>query len=150
MVLDAVLAYFHFIAIFMMFAYLVAESMIVKRPLDATTIGRLAKIDLIYGGTAVAVLITGFLRLAYGAKGADFYMQAWPFYVKIGLFLFVGIVSIYPTLAFARWKRSLDQDPAWRVPAAEHQRIRRVVTIELHLVGMIPVFAVVMARGLAH
>jgi hypothetical protein len=40
MVLDAVLAYFHFVAIFMMFAYLVAESMIIKRPLDATAILR--------------------------------------------------------------------------------------------------------------
>ena len=83
MVLDAVLAYFHFVAIFMLFAYLVAESMIIKRPLDAVAIRRIGKIDLIYGGMAVAVLITGFLRLVYGAKGADFYLQSWPVYVKV-------------------------------------------------------------------
>ena len=103
--LDAVLAYFHYVAIFMLFAYLVAESMIIKRPLDAAGILRIGKVDLIFGALAVAVLITGFLRLAYGAKGADFYMQSWPFYVKVGLFLFVGMISIYPTLAFVRWRR---------------------------------------------
>jgi putative membrane protein len=150
MVLDAVLAYFHFVAIFMLFAYLVAESMIIKRPLDATAILRLAKIDLIYGGMAVAVLITGFLRLAYGAKGADFYLGTWPVYVKVGLFLMVGVISIGPTLAFVRWKRNLAHDPAWQVSAAEQQRIRRLITIQLHIAGAIPVFAVVMSRGLAH
>ena len=150
MVLDAVLAYFHFVAIFMLFAYLVAESMIIKRPLDATTIRRLGKIDLIYGGMAVAVLITGFLRLAYGAKGADFYLQSWPIYVKVGLLLLVGIISVYPTLAFVRWRRYLDHDPAWQVPPDEQRRMRRLITIELHLAGMIPVFAVVMSRGLGH
>jgi putative membrane protein len=149
MVLDAVLAYLHFIAIFMLFAYLVAESMIIKRPLDAASVRRLGKIDTIYGGMAVAVLVTGFLRLVYGAKGADFYLQSWPVYVKVGLFLLVGIISVTPTLAFVRWRRHLDHDPAWRVPAVEQLRMRRLITIELALAGMIPVFAVIMSRGLA-
>jgi putative membrane protein len=147
--LDAVLAYFHYVAIFMLFAYLVAESMMIKRPLDAAAILRLAKIDLIYGGLAAAVLVTGFLRLAYGAKGAEFYMQSWPVYVKIGLFLFVGMISIYPTLAFGRWRRNVRHDPAWKVPPDEQGRIRKVIFAELHLAGMIPVFAVIMSRGLA-
>ena len=148
--LDAVLAYFHYVAIFMLFAYLVAESMIIKRPLDAAAILRIGKVDLIFGALAVAVLITGFLRLAYGAKGADFYMQSSPFYVKVGLFLFVGMISIYPTLAFVRWRRSVEHDPSWKVPPAEQLRIRRVIFAELHLAGMIPVFAVIMSRGLGN
>ena len=150
MVLDAVLAYLHYVAIFMLFAYLVAESMIIKRPLDAATIRRLGKIDLIYGGMAVAVLVTGFLRLVYGAKGPDFYLNAWPIYVKIGLFLLVAVISVIPTLAFVRWRRYLDHDPAWQVPPDEQRRMRRLITIELHLAGMIPVFAVVMSRGFGH
>ncbi len=150
MVLDAVLAYFHYVAIFMLFAYLVAETMILKRALDAATIRRLGKIDLIYGAMAVAVLVTGFLRLVYGAKGADFYLNAWPVYVKIGLFLLVAVISVIPTLAFVRWRRYLDHDPAWQVPADEQRRMRRLITIQLHLAGMIPVFAVIMSRGLGH
>ena len=150
MLIDAVLAYLHYIAIFMLFAYLVTEALILKGVLDAAAIRRLGRIDLIYGGAAVAVLVTGLLRLVYGAKGPDFYLQSWPVYVKIGLFLLAGIISVTPTLAIVRWRRYLDHDAAWRVPPDEQRRMRRLVMVELHLAGMIPVFAVIMARGLGH
>ena len=43
---------------------------------------------------AIAALVTGFLRLTLGAKGADFYFSGWPIYAKLGLFLAVGIISV--------------------------------------------------------
>jgi putative membrane protein len=147
--IDALLAYLHFIAIFTLFGYLITEAVLLKGTLDAAGIRRLGRIDLIYFGVAIAVLATGILRLVFGAKGADFYLQAWPIYVKIGLFLLVGIISVAPTLAFIRWRRHLDHDAAWQVPAEELRRTRRLVMIELHIAGMIPLFAVIMARGLA-
>jgi putative membrane protein len=57
-------------------------------------------------------------------------------------------MSVYPTLAFVRWRRALDHDPAWQVPAAEHRRMRALVMAEVHLAAVIPVFAVIMARGI--
>jgi putative membrane protein len=146
--LDALLAYLHYIAIFILFGYLFVEAMILKGTLDAPSIRRLGRLDLIYFGAAIAVLVTGFLRLVFGAKGPDFYLSAWPVYAKIGLFLLVGIISVTPTLNFIKWRRYLDHDSAWRVPEGEHRRMRKLVMIELHLAGMIPVFAVIMARGL--
>ena len=47
MLIDAVLAYLHYIAIFMLFAYLVAETLILKGILDTAAIRRLGRIDLI-------------------------------------------------------------------------------------------------------
>jgi putative membrane protein len=94
------------------------------------------------------VLLTGFLRLGLGAKGADFYLNSWPIYAKVGLFLAVGLMSIYPTLAYIRWRRALDHDPKWRVPEDEHRRMRKIVMAEIHLAALIPVFAVIMSRGL--
>jgi putative membrane protein len=148
MALDATLAYFHFAAIFVLFGYMVAEAVLLRGTLGAETIQRLARIDLIYFGAAILVLVTGFLRLMFGAKGADFYLSWWPIYAKIGTFLVIACVSIVPTLAFIRWRRMASEDPAWQVPAAEQKRIRRFLTIELHLAALIPAFAVVMARGL--
>jgi len=148
--IDAILAYLHFIAIFILFGYLIAESLMLKVPLDAAAIRKLGRIDLLYAGAAAAVLVTGFLRLVYGAKGPDFYLQSWPVYVKIGLFLLVAIISVTPTLAYVRWRRYLDHDAAWQVPSEEQRRMRRLVMIELHLAGLIPVFAVIMSRGLGH
>ena len=148
--LDAVLAYLHFTAIFILFAFLSIEVMMLKRALDAAAVRLLGRIDIWYFGAAIVVLVTGFLRLVLGAKGADFYLQSWPIYVKVGLYLVVAVVSVTPTLAFIRWRRELDHDAAWQVPAGELARMRRLVMIELHLAAMIPIFAVIMARGLGH
>jgi putative membrane protein len=147
MVLDAILAYLHFSAIFVLFAFLSVELVMLRTPLDPRAIRLIGRVDLWYFGAAIAALITGFLRLGLGAKGAEFYMNAWPFYAKIGLFLAVGLISIQPTVAFIRWRRALD-DPAWRLDEVEQRRVRRLVMIEVHLAALIPLFAVIMARGL--
>jgi putative membrane protein len=146
--LDAALAYLHYVTIFILFAFLVVEAVLIRGPLDARSIRLIGRMDLWYFGAAMAVLLTGFLRLGLGAKGADFYLSSWPIYVKVGLFLLVAMISIYPTLAFVRWRRALDHDPAWQVPEQERRRMRRLVMAEIHLAALIPVFAVIMARGL--
>ena len=146
--LDAFLAYLHFISIFVLFAYLAVELVTIKGELDAAAIRRLARADLIYFGAAMSVLATGMLRLAFGAKGPDYYLSWWPIYAKIATFLLIGVISVVPTLTFIRWKKAVAQDPAFAVPAAEQRRMRRFIMVELHLAGLIPVFAVIMARGL--
>jgi putative membrane protein len=147
--LDAILAYLHYIAIFTLASFMVLEMAIIKGPLDAATVRRLGRVDVVYFGTAIVVLVTGFLRLVFGAKGPDFYLSAWPFYAKIGLFLAIAIISVIPTLAFIRWRRMFDHDPAWKVPPAEQARMKRLVLVELHLGALIPLVAVIMSRGLA-
>jgi putative membrane protein len=148
MVLDALLAYLHFTAIFVLFAFLTVQAVLLRRPLDEPRIRLIGRMDLWYFGAAMAALLTGFLRMGLGAKGAEFYMGSWPFYVKVGLFLAVGVISIHPTLAFIRWRRALDHDRAWSLPEPEQKSIRRLVMLEVHLAALIPVFAVMMARGL--
>ena len=148
MVLDAILAYLHFSAIFVLFSFLSVQLVMLRNPLDARAIRLLGRVDLWYFGAAIAVLITGFLRLGLGAKGADFYLSWWPIYVKLALFVAVGLISVQPTLTFVRWKRALDHDPAWQLAEGEQRRIRRLVMIEVHLAALIPVFAVIMSRGL--
>jgi putative membrane protein len=148
--LDAILAYLHYISIFALVAFLVVQLILTQRALDAATIRLLGRLDIGYFVGAIAVLITGFLRAIYGAKGPDFYFNSWPVYVKIGLFLAIGIISIKPTLTFIQWRRAIDHDPAWQVPAQEQRKIARLIKIEVHLAALIPVFAVIMSRGLGH
>lgn len=146
--LDAILAYLHFISIFVLFGYLIVELVTIKGELDEAAIRRIARADIVYFIAAMLVLITGFLRLFLGAKGPDYYLEWWPIYAKVGTFVVIGVISVIPTLAFLRWKRSVTQDPAWRVPAEEQRKMRRIIAIELHLAALIPVFAVIMSRGL--
>jgi putative membrane protein len=147
--LDAILAYLHFTSIFLLFSFLVVETMMMRGALDAPAVRLLGRVDLWFFGSAIAALATGFSRLAWGAKGPDFYLSSWPFYVKITLFVAVAIVSVGPTLRFIRWRRMFERDPAWEVPDAERRLVRRLVMVEVHLAALIPLFAVIMARGLA-
>lgn len=146
--LDATLAYLHFTAVFVLFSFLVVETMMMRGALDATAVRVLGRVDIWFFGSAIAALATGFMRLVLGAKGPDFYLASWPIYVKVALFLAVGIVSVGPTLRFIRWRRMLERDPAWRVPDAERRLVRRLLMVEVHLAALIPLVAVIMSRGL--
>ena len=148
MILDAILAYLHYTAIFVLFSFMVAEVMLVRGTLDLERVLLLGRCDIWYFGAAGAALLTGFLRLGLGAKGASFYTDHWPLYVKIGLFVAVGLLSVKPTQAFIRWKRMMEKDAAWQVPEAERRSVRRALMLSIHLAALIPVFAVVMSRGL--
>ncbi len=148
--LDATLAYLHFTAIFLVFAFLTVEVMLMRGALEPVSIRLLGRVDAWYFGSAMAALATGLLRLFFGAKGSAFYAGAWPLYAKIGLFVAVAAVSIAPTLAFRRWRRAVEGDPQWRVPEEERRRMRRALMIEVHIAAVIPAVAVIMARGLGY
>ncbi len=150
MALDAVLAYLHFTAIILLFSFLTVEIVMMRGPLDAPAVRLLGRVDIWYFASAIGALITGFARLVAGAKGADFYLTAWPIYVKIALFVGVAIVSVFPTLTFIHWRRRYDRDPGWHVPAAERARLRRFIMIEVHIAALIPLAAVFMSRGFGH
>ena len=146
--LDAVLAYLHFTAMFLLFAFLTVQVILIRQPLDMRTVRLLGRMDILYFSSAMATLVTGFLRATVGAKGADFYFNAWPIYAKIGLFLAVAVVSVKPTMTFIRWKRMYERDGAWQVPVDEQAAMRRLIMVEVHLAALIPIFAVIMSRGL--
>jgi len=146
--LDAILAYLHFTAIFLLFSFLTVQVVLIRGPLDERIVRLLGRMDIWYFSSAIAALVTGFLRAAFGAKGGDFYFNAWPIYAKIALFLAVAVISIKPTMTFIRWKRAYERDPAWCVPAEEQAAMRKLVFVEVHLAALIPVFAVIMSRGL--
>jgi len=150
MIADALLAYLHFISVFMLFAFLSIEVILLSRPLDANAIGRLASVDLWYGLSSAFVLLAGIGRVLWGAKGVSFYTSNPVFWAKMGFFALVGILSIPPTLKFFRWSRALIAEPSFVPDETARRSMRRYVMIELHLAALIPMLAVLMARGIGH
>ncbi|HEY0178358.1 MAG TPA: DUF2214 family protein [Dokdonella sp.] len=145
---DAILASLHFAAIFALVWFLAKEWTLLRAGAGALDFERIAKADLGFGIAAALVLVSGVLRVVYGAKGHAFYLHDPAFHLKVALFVAVGLVSVAPTLAFLRWRRAWRADAAFRVAPAQYARVRRLLVIELHLVALIPLAAVVMARGL--
>lgn len=148
MTLDALLAWLHFIAIFATVALLALEVMLTRTVHLPRTLPVLTRIDLAYFAAAMATLGSGLLRLFFGAKGSAFYLGNPVFWGKMGLFLLIGVLSIPPTLQFARWARALRQDANFLPPPAAIATARRWLLIEMLLLAMLPGLAALMARGL--
>jgi putative membrane protein len=147
MISDALLAYAHFASVFLLFAFLTVEAMLLRHEVDAKAATIIARTDLWYGASAGLVLITGLLRVFFGAKGSAFYLENPMFWAKVALFALVGILSIKPTLMFLRWSRSLKANAAFIPEDTERRTARRLVMTQLHLAALLPLAAVLMARG---
>lgn len=145
---SALVAYLHFISIFVMFALLVLEHRLFQLPLDARRARSLVIIDLAYGASAGVVLLTGIARTLWFAKGLDYYLHNAAFHALVGLFVLVALLSIYPTLTFLNWRNALKAGQAPQVGEAQGQRVTLVIRIELLAMLILPLLASLMAHGI--
>lgn len=147
---DAILAYLHFASIFALIWFLAKEWTLLKAGAASLQVQRLAKADIGFALAAMAVLATGASRLLFGAKPVAFYTGNPVFHVKVSLFVLAALVSIRPTIAFLRWRKAVAAKENFRVDEREWRLVKRLVLIEMHIVALIPVFAVLMARGIGY
>ncbi|MET0312150.1 MAG: DUF2214 family protein [Burkholderiaceae bacterium] len=147
MTTEALLAYAHLLAIFTMIVFLASEAALCRAEwLNAKVVERLAKVDAVYGIAAVAVLVTGLMRIFMGAKGAAWYGSNPLLHIKFTLFVVVGLLSIKPTITFFRWRKALRATGA--LPGEDEiRRTRRFIMIQAHILPFIPLLAVFLARG---
>lgn len=147
MILESILAFLHISAILALVVFISSEAAICRPEwMNPDIVERLVRVDRIYGISALAVLVTGLLRVTYGIKGASWYWGDWLLWVKIVLFLAAALLSVRPTLRFLAWRRELRATGA--LPAPEEVRaVRRMVMVQAHIIPIIPLFAVFLARG---
>ena len=146
---DLVLAIVHHLIVFGVASVLAAE-LALMRPaaMSPQTVRLLGRFDAFYGGLALAILIVGFARVWFGAKGPDFYLHNPMFWAKIGAFGLVGLISIKPTLRILAWQKSAKRDVAFVPTVQEIGALRRLLLAEIHVFALVPVFAALMARGI--
>ncbi|MGJ7485800.1 DUF2214 family protein [Variovorax sp. LT2P21] len=147
MTFEAILAYLHLLAILTMVVFISSEAALCRvQWLNAAVVERLAKVDRVYGIAAVMVLATGVARTVWGVKGTSWYWTNPLLHVKLTLFIIVGVISIFPTLTYVRWRKTLRTTGA--LPAeADIQKTRKLVMVQAHLIALIPLVAVFLARG---
>lgn len=147
MTTEALLAYAHFLSILMMATFLASEAALCRKEwINPAVVERLARLDLLYGLSALAVLATGLARVGWGVKGAAWYWAQPLLHAKVTLFVVIGLMSIVPTMRFLRWRKALRATGALPDEAAV-RGTRRLVMIEAHLLAVIPLLAVFLARG---
>jgi len=144
MSIEVLLRYIHFLSILLITATLAAEYVLVKDKLTRQEISRISFIDLIYGLASISVFAAG-LTLWLGAYGkpADWYSKNWIFHLKLTLLVIIGLLSIYPTIFFLK-NRKGNPDEQVAIPSS----IKKIITLELLLLALIPILAGLMARGI--
>lgn len=147
MTFEAILAYLHLLAILTMVVFISSEAALCRvQWLNAAVVERLAKVDRIYGIAAIMVLVTGVARTVWGVKGTSWYWTNPLLHVKLTLFIVVGVVSIFPTLTYLRWRKALRATGSLPTEA-EILKTRKMVMVQAHLIALIPLIAVFLARG---
>jgi putative membrane protein len=145
---GALVAYVHYAAMVFIALLLVFEFQACVPGLPAARMRYLARVDLLYMVAAVLALATGVLRVVWFGQGAGFYLHNPVFYIKLALFAAVGLLSIPPTLQYLRWMRALKSGGTAFAEPWQVARVRRYLVAELVLFALIPLMAVLMARGI--
>lgn len=145
--LDVVLAIVHHLIVFALVAVLVTELVLIQPDMKAPQMHRAGKVDAAYGALAAAILVVGFTRAVYAAKGWAYYSGNLFFWAMIGAFLVVGLLSIMPTVRLLQWRLAEKRSPGTMPSATEIAQVRRLLSLEVAVFALIPVFAALMARG---
>ncbi|MGH7278387.1 MAG: DUF2214 family protein [Candidatus Rokuibacteriota bacterium] len=143
---SALLSALHLLALAIGLPSVFLRGRALRGRLDADGLRRLFAADSVWGVAALLWVVTGLLR-AFGGfeKGSAFYLASALFWTKMGLFLAVVALEIWPMLTFIRWRRQLA-----RGQAPDTSRARALYTvghIQLALAVVIVFVAAFMARG---
>jgi putative membrane protein len=141
-------AFLHHIAAFLVFATLMLELVLLRNELTLPSARSIVRMDMVYGIAATVLLVVGFVRVFHTEKGSAYYFASGSFFVKLILFIAVALLSIYPTLQFLRWRRTLREGRVPQLDDGTRRKIRMVIHIELTLIAVIILMAIMMARGL--
>ena len=145
---DALLHFAHFACIFVLASLLAGEAFVLRKSLSRERVAQMQGIDRYYGIVAGLVVVTGLLLVFFGAKGPAYYAHNAIFWVKMGLFVSVALISIVPTVAYLRWNGRLGADGSIVLDDSEYRRLRGLLWIQIGLFALIPLCAALMANGI--
>jgi putative membrane protein len=141
---SALVAYAHYLSFMVCFGALVLERRLIRPDPDRQTATLMVITDIVYGIAALGVLVSGILRVVHFGQGSAFYPLFW---WKVGTYLAVGALSLYPTVTYILWAIPLRKGELPQVSEALASRLGWILNIELLGFATIPLLAALMARG---
>jgi putative membrane protein len=140
-------AYGHYLSFMVCFAALVLERRLIRPQPDRRDAIWMVITDIVYGLAALGVLGTGILRVLYFGQGSSFYTENPLFWWKVGTYLAVGTLSLYPTITYILWAIPLRKGELPQVSESLATRLKWILNIEILGFALIPLLAALMARG---
>ena len=148
--ISAFVAYVHYLGIILCFGALIFERIILKQNLSKNEAISIIVADVIYGTAGLAILITGILRVKYYGQGGEFYTDNPIFWLKVSLYIIVGLLSLYPTTTYILWSIPLSKNELPAISENLVKRFKLIIMTELIGFAVIPLFATLMSRGIGN
>ena len=148
--LRLTLAALHLIALGIGLGAVISRGTALREPPSSGALRRAFRFDAMWGISAFLWLSTGLWRWFGGTeKTPDYYLSNFVFHTKLGLFLLVVALEIWPMITLMRWRRAVRAgESAERLMAdGTARRIAAISHVEALVVVIIVFTAVAMARG---
>ncbi len=146
-VIAALFAWLHLLAAGVAAGLLLTEYWLCRRMPDHTQARLLGTVDLGYFLALIASLATGLARAFYYGQDVAYYFANRLFWLKITIFLVIGLVAVQPTLQYIRWNREARNAPSFAPLTREVERVRASIALGLGLWLILPLLAILVARG---
>jgi putative membrane protein len=145
-VLRLLLAATHLLALGIGLGAVWARGRALRGIVDGAAIRRAFAADAWWGIAAVLWLATGLTRLFAGTeKSVEYYLRNPLFHLKMGLFLVLLLLEIWPMVTLIRWRRAMGRNQTATFGSA--RRIARISTIQAFIIVIIVFVAAALARG---
>ena len=145
--MSSFFAILHHIAAFLLVSALVVEFTLLRESISLTVARKIQIADALFGLSAGVVLLIGLSRVFYFEKGAMFYFANFFFWLKLALFIAIGLLSIPPTREFLSWRNLIRNGHRPTIDQPRLARLKKLVQYELIAVGLLIACAALMARG---
>lgn len=146
-IIAAAFAWLHLVAAGIAAGLLVAEYWLCRRMPDRLQVRLLGMADLGYLLALIATLATGLARLVYFGQDPAYYAANRLFWLKIALFIGLALAAVGPSLQYLRWNREARSAAAFAPLSRDFERLRRALAFQLGIWLLLPLLAVLVARG---
>ena len=123
------------------------RSQALSRASDPPELRRVFLADALWGGAALLWLITGLAR-AFGGleKGTDYYLASPAFHLKMGLFVVILLLELWPMVSLIRWR--IDSRRGREPDLSHAMTFARISKVQTVLLVLMVFAATAMARGI--
>src|SRR5262245_60294374 len=146
-IIAAIFAWLHLVSIGVGAGLLLTEHWLCRRMPDRQQVRLLGQVDLGYQLALIGSLATGLARALYYGQDAAYYLSNRLFWLKIAIYVAVVMIAIGPTLQYIRWNRESRSAPAFAPLTREVERVRAAIALGLGLWLILPLVAILVARG---
>jgi putative membrane protein len=141
------LSTFHLLALGIGLGAVWVRGRALRSQLDSAGLKRVFVADSVWGVAALLWVSTGLWRLLAGTeKGTAYYLQNHVFLTKMGLFILVLLLEVWPMITLIGWRRRAGRGEPTDVRTAP--LLARISVVQAGLVVLMVFAATAMARGI--